>query len=105
MPLELSAALLVLGAVALLVYAYLRRGICGLRVSRGVVRADYGAAPPSVVGDVQDALRGSTASGWITILGGGKFARVAFVGTFTENQQQRVRNVLGNVSTTRFRRS
>ena len=39
----------------------------------------------------------------ITVLGGGKFPRVEFRGSFSENEKQRVRNVLGNVPTTRFR--
>ncbi len=96
-------ALLVGAVIAMLVHLYFERGMCGLRVTRGSVRAHYGVVPPAALGDVQDALRASNASGRITILGGGKFPRVEFRGSFSENEKQRVRNVLGNVPTTRFR--
>lgn len=104
MPPELTAAVILAGIVALCVYAYLRRGVCGLRVTRGRVEQHYGVMPAGPFGDVRDALRGSRASGRIIVLSGAKFAQVELVGTFTENERQRVRNVLGNVPITRFRR-
>jgi hypothetical protein len=90
-----ASLVLLLGLLALLLFASRAREVCVLSVRRGRLMVMRGALPPAVFEALADVVeRSAVARGTIQILRDGERGRVQASG-LDSHAEQRVRNVIG----------
>src|SRR5690606_4544981 len=103
-PMAVLGACVTIGAIAL-VYVAARRAVtvAELEIESGVVRVVRGGIAPPVLGDLRDvASRPPIRELRVRILRSSGRAEVVLIGEVSEQQAQRIRNVIGSVPLARL---
>ena len=89
---------LLVAFVALLAWRMAQaRVVFALRVDGGRVVSVKGRIPQGLLGDLQDVLAASNASGRVQVVRSGERAQVELRGSFAPSLAQRLRNVVGGL--------